>query len=164
MKQLSMQMVTGAGSVLLNSSTVDIINSIGITGEEWELINGSRPWIGVDRSHVTRILDSLLFGMIDTIGLPRFELPAEYVATLVALFVHPVNYFSACSWLGSFQRGDDLANYTGKLEPIEGFEKCKAQTIFALVCQIRSTGSLKPMAQKFQQKTEFKLALLKDAV
>lgn len=157
-------MVKGAATVLLNSSTNDVIDAIGCTETEWQLVTGQRIWIGVDRARVSRILDSLLFGLIDTIGLPRFELPAEYMAAMVSIFVSPCNYFSACTWLGSFVPGDDLAGYSGRKEPVEGFERVKPAQIFALVLDIRSSGVINPIASKFAQKVDLKLAILQEAI
>lgn len=161
-KNLSLSMVRGCASVLLNSSTSQIIDAIGVTNDEWDLLVADRPWIGTDRAKVTRILDSILFGMIDTMGLPRFELPAEYVATLITIFVSPVNYFSACSWMGSFVRGSDLAGYMNREEPVEGFEKVKPSQIFALCCDIRTGSVVRPYTQEFERKVNLKLALIEE--
>lgn len=164
MNKLSVQMVKGCASVVLNSSTASIIDSIGVTEAEWELVVGDRSWIGQDRARVTRILDSLLYGLVDTMGLPRFELPAEYVATVISLFVSPCNYFSACSWMGSYVPGGILSDSRSSDIPVEGLERVRPSQIFALVCDIRSGSFLTPMAHTFEKKVNLKLALLTEGV
>lgn len=158
MDKLSIQMVKGSANILLNSSTAQVVESIGVTPEEWELLTNDVPWLGVDRPRITRIIDSLLYGLVDTMGVPRFDLPAEYVATVVAIFVSPCNYFSACSWLGAFSTASTIQSHNPDLPP-EGMERVHPSKIFAFVCDIRSGSFLTTMCKEFERKIKLKLAI-----
>lgn len=159
MKKLSLNTVQGSASILLNANLQEVISAVGCTQEEWDIVVSDRPWFGKDRPRVTRIMESLLYGMIDTMGIPRFDLPAEYVASLIVLFVSPVNYFSACTWLGSFTAADDLCQYNGKEEPLEGFEKVKPRQIFALCCESHGSGILNNVVAGFYKKIDNQVKL-----
>ena len=75
-------------------------------------------------------MDSVLFGALDVLGLPRFELPAEYIAAWIALLVSPVNYETACVWYHGAQPVENLAE-TPEIAPIA--EGITARQLFALV-------------------------------
>lgn len=153
MKKLSLSCVHGSAVVLLNSGMDELLKSLGCTEADYKLIVGKRPWVGADRLRVIRVLEGLIHGMVDIMGLPKFQLPAEYIAAVVAIFVSPVNYFAACSWLGSYIASEDLADWTNANKPIEGMERCPPHQIFALCVEIASDEPIDKLCQSFTQKT-----------
>lgn len=81
---------------------------LGVTPSEMALISGGQPWVAGDRIAVRRVMDTLIYGTMDTAGLPHFELSAEYVAAHIVGYVHPVNYMAACAWLQRVVDADQL--------------------------------------------------------
>lgn len=75
-----------------------ILDRQGIPAVTWQKTLGSDLWFMEDRSRVRACLDALLYGTVDTVGIPRVEIPAEYIASFLALCVDPVNWMSACTW------------------------------------------------------------------
>lgn len=75
-------------------------HAAGLTDAELELVRGDKPWEISDRSAMVRALDCCMVGGLERCGLPQVDVPAEYVAALIATVVHPVNALVACHWLG----------------------------------------------------------------
>jgi hypothetical protein len=156
-KYLSLQTARGAMQILLKGSVVESAQTMGCTESDWKLLTGKKVWIGTDRVRVKRLIDALLYATVDTIGLPRFNLPAEYVATVITVFVHPSNYFSACCWTGNFSTSEDLADYHGRLEGVQSLEKVSASRLFALVCQLASGEDVFELINAFKKKTQIEV-------
>lgn len=152
-RHLSLSTVRGALTVLSNGSVVDAAQSCGCTESDWKLLTGSKVFIGVDRPRVKRLLDNIIYGVVDTLGLPRFELPAEYAAACIAMFVNPVNFFPACSWIGTYARSEDIADYHGNLDSVQGLETVSSSKLFALVLEISGGGMCAPFAAALKKKT-----------
>lgn len=162
MKRLSLETAKGAMMVLLNSNIKDVVGAIGCTESDWKLVIGKKPWLGVDRPRVMRVLDGLLYGMVDQMGLPRFELPAEFAASVVALFVSPVNHYASCVWMGKFARGEDLGNAQINTEPVEGLELVSAKQLFALILMIVSGENIACLVGSFSAKCDLQLGYVLD--
>lgn len=161
MTKLNHATAMGAMRILLNEELVDASRSLGCTEQEWELLTGNRIWTGRDRPTIKRLLDNLLQGMLHTMGLPPIDLPAEYVASCVCLFIHPANFFPACSWLGNFHRSDELGNFDGsQMNPTDGLERVSASQIFALVCTLYSNEHVHIIARRFADKFGVQLGIL----
>lgn len=153
-----MSMVKGAANVILGSDIQSVISSFGCTQKEWELVTGKRVWVGTERNIVSRTLDSLLHGFVDSLGIPRFELPSEYVATIIALFVSPCNFFGACNYLGSHISGHDLMSQANLVETTDGLERVSPSKLFAHVCEIYSGDVLNESVVNFESKSNFAIA------
>ena len=103
--------------------------------ERLQLLMQNVSWTTSDRPAIRNILDAVLFGNLDTLGIPRFVLPAEYVAAAICKFVKPVNVMIACSW--SERHGSDADTMSigaedARLEPVS------ASKLFALCCMLMS--------------------------
>lgn len=102
-----MKLSTALG-VMRVIATSEMHGALGVTPAEMALISGPSPWMAGDRVAVRRVLDSLIYGTMDTMGLPHFELSAEYVAAHIVGYVHPVNMLAACVWLSRVVDADQL--------------------------------------------------------
>ena len=107
---LNFQTSVGVLRLMAKQAIVDSLASFGITDDLWKLTTGSAPWTGVDRPRVTRVLDALVYGSIDLAGLPRFRVPAEYIAAIMVTFVSANNLMLACAWRERTQDADALSN------------------------------------------------------
>lgn len=152
--KLSLATCIGSMKILLDSGVMDCVTAIGCTESDWRTLVGPKPWVGVDRSRVSRVLEGLLFGMVDIMGLPRFDLPAEFAAAVVALFVHPVNYFPACVWVGEFEMGDALSGFSSQERPATGFERAHPRQVFALVITVSNGADIEHLARSFASKSD----------
>lgn len=159
-KKLHLATAKGAFQIVLNSDYIEQCRALGITEKEWADLVGSRPWKGTQRPIIKRLLDNLLYGMVDSMGLARFLLPAEFAAAVIVSFVSPCNYFAACSWLGNFHRADELGDFDGSFNgATQGLEKVTASQLFALVCELRTNDDIKLLARRFSDKCETLIAI-----
>src|SRR5438876_12107190 len=53
-------------------------------------------WIATDRSRARRCVEACVYGTLDFVGYPRFPAPVEFIAAVIAYYVHPVNIQTAC--------------------------------------------------------------------
>lgn len=143
--------------ILTSQSVVECATAVGCTEKDWKLLTGDKPWLGVDRARVKRLLDALLYGIVDTLGIPRFDLPAEYAATVIAMGVNPTNYFAACNWVGNFSSSEDIADYHGRLEGVTGLDKVTPSRLFALILEIVSSEEADAMVSAFKHKMKLDL-------
>src|SRR4051794_41221573 len=61
------------------------------------LLNRSSDlWIATDRSRARRCVEACVYGTLDFVGYPRFPAPVEFIAAVIAYYVHPVNIQTAC--------------------------------------------------------------------
>lgn len=107
----------------------DAFEALGIIPEDFDLVCASIPYIGDDRLRVTNVLNSLIWGTLDVVGLPRIEVPTEFIASVLSVFVAPANLAVACRWMETGSSAEDLAA-GGSLDPVT------AKQLFALCCQL----------------------------
>lgn len=69
---------------------------VAMDQDEIKFIMGSKLWLSQDRARVRRGVEAFAFGALDVLGLPRFPLPAEFVACVIATIIHPSNWTVAC--------------------------------------------------------------------
>ena len=102
---------------------------LGITAVDFEFVTGSVPWTREDRGRVRAVLDAVCHGVVDLLGAPRLNLPAEYMAAVLVTFVKPVNMHLACLWCERQASAEDITE-GGSVEAVS------ADKLFALVCQL----------------------------
>jgi hypothetical protein len=151
-KYLSMTSVRGSMKVLTECNIQDICLSLGCTEQDWHLVRGSKPWLGKDRPRVVRLLEGCFYGMIDTLGTPRFEVPAEFIAGVLTLIAHPVNFWTASAWLGTQKASEDIINDT-----VDGCEDVTPRQIFSLCLEAYSDEICGQVMANFNAKVTMKL-------
>jgi hypothetical protein len=161
-KHMTMASANGALQILASGEIVDACQSCGVTEQDWKLLIGNRVWVNTDRPRIRRCLDSLIYGVIDMLGLPRFEIPAEFACSCIAMFVAPCNYTPACSWIGQHHRAEDLADYHGTMDGVAGMETVSASKMFALIGDIVGSGVHVPFQQALKKKTGIALPEVKN--
>ena len=82
---------------------------VDLDADEIDFIQTQRLWLATDRSRARRILETFVYGALDLQGLPRFPVPAEYLAACIALNVHPSNYMAACVVIGGAEWTENVA-------------------------------------------------------
>lgn len=140
---LNCMQLIGKGAV------TDAFEALGITKDDFELATGDMSYLGADRSRVSSVLNALTHGTLDVLGLPRIEVPAEYRAAVIAVFVAPRNIHVACRWLETGVTAADIVA-GGQLEAVS------AKQLFALICQL--AGDAPVAAAAWQKKTSRAIA------
>src|SRR5437762_1941478 len=56
-------------------------------------ITASSSW---KRFCLFRCVEACVYGTLDFVGYPRFPAPVEFIAAVIAYYVHPVNIQTAC--------------------------------------------------------------------
>jgi len=98
--------------------------------DDIEFLRGDRLWLAHDRNRARRGIEAFAFTALDIVGLPRISLPAEFVAAVIALHVHPTNFQVASAIMDGVEWTEDIL--AGVQSPL------KASVIFAMVLKIHS--------------------------
>src|SRR5262249_56657725 len=62
----------------------------------FDFLTSNKVWIATDRSRARRCVEACVYGTLDFVGYPRFPAPVEFIAAVIAYYVHPVNIQTAC--------------------------------------------------------------------
>lgn len=159
MTALTLSIAKGAMGILSNGGGRQILEDLGILPDELELVKQDISWTGNNRVSVTRTIDSLMYGTMDCLGLPRFEVPAEYIAAAIVQFCHPINYMVACRWMEGGSRTQDLANAGGPNAetPGERVERIGSAQLFSLVLQLHNDGQAQTARAQFERNVDRKI-------
>src|SRR5258705_11254888 len=69
---------------------------LDLTEDDFDFLKSNKVWIATDRSRVRRCVEACVYGTLDFVGYPRFPAPVEFIAGVIAYYVHPVNIQTAC--------------------------------------------------------------------
>lgn len=115
-----------------------------------DLLFLTRPelWVRTERRNAERCIQAVAYGALDVCGLPRFNLPAEFIAAAIALYVHPVNQQLACAFMEGVSYADEMSGQSER--------RLKAHDLFAFVVEINGgeMEKVEHMRQALQQKLE----------
>lgn len=128
---LNLSTAQGAMKLVQGRSYAAVLDALGVSKEEMALVTGDSVWIGADRSSVRRVLDNLAAGVMDLVGVGRFEMPAEYIAAVIVNFVAPVNVMLACRWYESARSSEHLQGAS-----TVGADVVRPERLFALCCEL----------------------------
>src|SRR5207237_10446063 len=67
-------------------------------------------WIATDRSRARRCVEACVYGTLDFVGYPRFPAPVEFIAAVIAYYVHPVNIQTACLIMEGAEFTENIIN------------------------------------------------------
>src|SRR5208282_2809724 len=88
----SVRFQTALASIkLLQASAV-----LDLTEDDFDFLTSNKVWIATDRSRARRCVEACVYGTLDFVGYPRFPAPVEFIAAVIAYYVHPVNIQTAC--------------------------------------------------------------------
>src|SRR5207247_9257566 len=71
-----------------------------------------------------------VYGTLDFVGYPRFPAPVEFIAAVIAYYVHPVNIQTACLIMEGAEFTENIIN--GVERPV------KAAELFAFTLRVRA--------------------------
>src|SRR5205807_559315 len=73
-----------------------LFRSLDLTEDDFDFLTSNKVWIATDRSRARRCVEACVYGTLDFVGYPRFPAPVEFIAAVIAYYVHPVNIQTAC--------------------------------------------------------------------
>src|SRR3989442_1714379 len=68
---------------------------LDLTEDDFDFLTSNKVWIATDRSRARRCVEACVYGTLDFLGSPRFPAPFEFIAAVIAYYVHPVNIQTA---------------------------------------------------------------------
>src|SRR5687768_17833242 len=74
----------------------DALPILDLTEDDFDFLTSNKVWIATDRSRARRCVEACVYGTLDFVGYPRFPAPVEFIAAVIAYYVHPVNIQTAC--------------------------------------------------------------------
>src|SRR4051812_28370309 len=106
---------------------------LDLTEDDFDFLTSNKVWIATDRSRARRCVQAGVYGPLDVVGYPRFPARVEFIAAVIAYYVHPVEIQTA--WV--IMQG---AVFTDRF--IEGVERpVEAAELFAFTLGVRVAHS-----------------------
>lgn len=122
---LQLQIAVSGMKIIGQLGQAGQLDTLGISEADYKRLCSSTPWLPTEKHRMTAVLHSLIMGSVDALGLPRFQIPAEYMAAGICVFVHPVNIHAACIF--SCTTGESELMTRGDMTTV------RPEQIFALV-------------------------------
>src|SRR5229473_4724945 len=72
---------------------------LDFTEDEFDFLTSNKVWMATDRSRARRCVEACVSGTLDFVGYPRFPAPVEFIAAVIAYYLHPLNIPSGCLML-----------------------------------------------------------------
>lgn len=144
MSRVSFSVAVGAAKLITNN--LQMLNAVGLTPEEHDLIIQEEQWTSQQRQTVTAALKQMCFATIANVGLPPIKLPTEYVAGVILATVSPVNYILAAYWMAmdgaTGAPAEELADRYS-----DGIQRATAEELVATLVRVFS----QPNSSRFNQ-------------
>src|SRR6476661_6136724 len=103
---------------------------LDLTEDDFDFLTSNKVWIATDRSRARRCVEACVYGTLDFVGYPRFPAPVEFIAAVIAYYVHPVNIQTACVLMEGAEFTENIIN--GVERPV------KAAELFAFTLRVRA--------------------------
>src|SRR5260370_33562374 len=95
----------------------------------------------------TTLFRSCVYGTLDFVGYPRFPAPVEFIAAVIAYYVHPVNIQTACLIMEGAEFTENIINgverpvkaaelFAFTLTPLRSEERFSRNAETDLVCRL----------------------------
>src|SRR5438552_11288074 len=84
--------------------------SSDLTEDDIDLLTSNKVWIATHRSRARRCVEACVYGTLDFVGYPRFPAPVEFIAAVIAYYVHPVNIQTACLIMEGAEFTENIIN------------------------------------------------------
>src|SRR6476619_7675630 len=112
----SVRFQTGLASIklILGSAVLDL------TEDDFDCRTSNKVCIATDRSRARRCVEACVYCTLDFVGSPRFPAPVEFIAAVIAYYVHPVNIQTACLIMEGAEFTENIIN--GVERPVQAAE------------------------------------------
>src|SRR3546814_17374648 len=68
---------------------------LDLTDDDFDFLTSNKVWLATDRSRARRCVAACVCGTLAFVGYPRFPAPAEFIAPVIAYYVHPLHIQTA---------------------------------------------------------------------
>src|SRR3546814_12702972 len=104
-------------------------------------------WLVIDRSRACIFVECCVYVTLDFVGYPLFPAPVDFIAAVIAYYVHPVNIQTACLIMEGAEVTENIIN--GVERPV------KAAALFAFTLRVRAgnTDVLTDAEENVRQKS-----------
>src|SRR5690349_19976421 len=93
---------------------------LDLTEDDFDFLTSNKVWIATDRSRARRCVEACVYGTLDFVGYPRFPAPVEFIAAVIAYYVHPVNIQTSCLIIECAELTENIIN--GVERPVKAAE------------------------------------------
>src|SRR5690625_7512481 len=69
---------------------------LDLTEDDFDFLTSNKVWIATDRYRARRCVEACVYGTQVDVVYARFPTPVEFIAGVIAYYVHPVNIQTAC--------------------------------------------------------------------
>src|SRR5437870_13668673 len=69
---------------------------LDLTEDDFDLLTSNKVRIATDRSRARRCVEACVYVTLDSVGYPLFPARVEFIAAVLAYYVHPVIIHTAC--------------------------------------------------------------------
>src|SRR2546428_13314907 len=104
--------------------------ALDLTEDDFDFLTRHHDWIATDRSRARCCVEACDYGTLDFVGYPRFPARVEFIAAVIAYYVHPVNIQMVCLIVEGAEFPANIIN--SDLRPV------KAAELFALTLRVRA--------------------------
>src|SRR5712672_3945942 len=83
---------------------------LDLTEDDFDFLTSNKVWIATDRSRARRFVEACVYGTLDFVGYPCFPAPVEFIAVVIAYYVHPAATQTTCLLMEGAAFTDSLIN------------------------------------------------------
>src|SRR5437763_15209417 len=83
---------------------------LDLTEDDFDFLTSNKVWIATDRSRARRCVEACDYSTLDFVGFPRFTALVQFIAAVIAYYVHPVNIHKACLIVDGAEFTEDIIN------------------------------------------------------
>src|SRR5256885_16745390 len=83
-------------TALVSINLIQASAVLDLTEDGFDFLTSNKVWIATDRSRGRRCVEACVYGTLDFVGYSRFPAPVEFIAAVIAYYVHPVYIPTAC--------------------------------------------------------------------
>src|SRR6266849_7023451 len=83
---------------------------LDLTDDDFDFLTRNKVWIATDRSRARRCVEACVYCTLDFVGYLRFPAPVEFIAAVIAYYVHPVYIQPACLIMDGAEFTENIIN------------------------------------------------------
>src|SRR5438132_12886761 len=69
---------------------------LDLTEDDFDFLTRNKVWIATDSSSARRCVEACVYSTLDFVGSYRFPATVEFIAAVIAYYVHPVTIHTSC--------------------------------------------------------------------
>src|SRR5260370_1476159 len=89
---------------------IEVYGGLDVSEDDFDFVTSNKVWMATDRSRASRCVEACVYGTLDFVGYPGFPAPVEFIAAVIAYYVHPVNIQTTCLILDGAVFTDNFIN------------------------------------------------------